>query len=225
MNCSRYVQKKWCPAHTCADNCPATEGCLRGGDTHTVGVTCYNNQYETVPYISTTFDVVVNSADGPSFYYDDGASTAISHDSVGVGSVINTIVPSLADDGYDWDYVRYRQDRGPGVSYLHQTADLFALDTSNGQVKVMKSLAFEFDYYFDMNLCVYDRRGEKAVTFSTSLCGRVTRHQTVQTKKSGVYTTLMEPTQVMVVVRTSCLIQFIPSLMDIFLTLTRLGIN
>ncbi|XP_060588388.1 uncharacterized protein LOC132743831 [Ruditapes philippinarum] len=151
------VQKKTCTSPYCGPTCNA-DGCLNNGESHTVGVTAYRTGYETDGSVSGSFTVNVYAANPPTFYYSSGNSISVSHDTAGIGTVINTLVPSFIDNGHDYDYIRYRQNSGPGNSYIHGTSDLFYLDTSNGQVKVGKDLTMEFSYYFNMNLCVYDRR-------------------------------------------------------------------
>jgi hypothetical protein len=67
---------------------------------------------------------LINSVNIPA-----GNSISVSHDTAGIGTVINTLVPSFIDNGHDYDYIRYRQNSGPGNSYIHGTSDLFYLDT------------------------------------------------------------------------------------------------
>ena len=81
-----------------------------------------------------------------------GNSILVSHDTHGVGTVINRMVASFLDDGNDYDYIRYRNDGGPAASYLHGTSDLFELNTGkNTSIHVhvkLKSAVTKNDYDF-----------------------------------------------------------------------------
>ncbi|XP_060569729.1 uncharacterized protein LOC132728127 [Ruditapes philippinarum] len=122
------VQKKTCTSPNCGPTCNA-DGCLNSGERHTVGVTASRSGYETDGSVSGSFTVNVYAANPPTFSYSPRNSISVSHDTAGIGTVINTLVPSFLDDGNDYDYIRYRQNSGPGNSYIHGTSGLFYLDT------------------------------------------------------------------------------------------------
>ncbi|KAL4227230.1 hypothetical protein ACF0H5_012675 [Mactra antiquata] len=145
---------KYCAS--CTEN-----GCLNGGQTYSYIVTCEKTGYDSTGQHSGTYSLTAQNAAAPNFTYSAGSSIAVFKATGGVGTVINTIQATVQDNPEDFDTITYVQNSGPAASFIHSTADLFYLDTNNGQVKVLKDLSSEFSYYYSMNLCVTDRRNRQ----------------------------------------------------------------
>jgi hypothetical protein len=63
----------------------------------------------------------------------------------------------------------------------------FSLFSANGQVKVGKDLTLEFSYYFNMNLCVYDRRHREVChDLNITLCKCLARDNPIK-KQNGIH--------------------------------------
>jgi hypothetical protein len=62
--------------------------------------------------------------------FSDGNYINVFHESQGIETVITKLMPSYKDEENDNDEIFYRQDRAPEASYIHETSDLFYLDTS-----------------------------------------------------------------------------------------------
>lgn len=63
------VQKKECGNKYCGPSCSG-DGCLNGGKSHPVSVTCRKaSGYETDGAISKDFTISVTNANAPTFYY------------------------------------------------------------------------------------------------------------------------------------------------------------
>ncbi|XP_060592560.1 uncharacterized protein LOC132747251 [Ruditapes philippinarum] len=168
------IQKKTCSDEYCS-NC-ITAGCLTGPAEYIVNVTCKNNAYPGS--VSNTFVVTVSEANPPTFEFSNGNSINVTHDNMGVGYVINTIVvTNLKDNANDDDHASYNSSIVPESSYEIGTKDLFSLDTTTDpdiiEIKVNKDLTKEYSYTYTMTVCVSDRRkrgGCKTLTIKLWAC-------------------------------------------------------
>ncbi|KAH3725348.1 hypothetical protein DPMN_051182 [Dreissena polymorpha] len=155
------VHKKTCLKPLC-EPCSISDFCVNEAETYTYTVDCVKTNYRSFSQFTTGHAVRTPSLYFytdiiPPFKYDYGNNIVVFQNNSYKDTIINKIISNPVDESDDNDEIFYYTDREPRPSWIHENI-LFVLDTSNGFVKVNKTLEFEFSYTFDMRLCVRNRR-------------------------------------------------------------------
>ncbi|KAH3725237.1 hypothetical protein DPMN_051072, partial [Dreissena polymorpha] len=155
------VHKKTCLKPLC-EPCYISDFCVNEAETYNYTVDCVKTNYNSFSQFTTGHAVRTPSLYFytdiiPPFKYDDGNNIVVFQNNSYKDTIINKIISNPVNESDDNDEIFYYTDRPPRPSWIHENI-LFVLDTSNGFVKVNKTLEFEFSYTFDMRLCVRNRR-------------------------------------------------------------------